>query len=224
MKQLDYYKKLFTSQYQNSPKLLAWAEVNFGILHDATSLIENLVIDFDLDSAVGNQLDILGIIIGVGREIAVPIDDMFFSWDDGGDSPAFPGWDLGVWYDDNSLYDDLRVLPDEHYRLLLKAKVAANQWDGSAQGMQAAWNFIYSGTDKYVTVFDNQDMTIIIGILDPDIDDLTKALITRGYLPLKPQGVEITYVFGGPFFAWGIDTVSAKGWGEAYWQKRVTNI
>ncbi|HHS9149506.1 TPA: DUF2612 domain-containing protein, partial [Enterobacter roggenkampii] len=42
---------------------------------------ENFIREFDLDKAVGVQLDVVGEWVGRGRNVSVPITDVYFSWD-----------------------------------------------------------------------------------------------------------------------------------------------
>ena len=66
-KNIDNYLELVTSQYQNSPKFKRWLEVLLTPYIDTQRLALNLYTYFDIDTAIGIQLDKLGEIIGAKR-------------------------------------------------------------------------------------------------------------------------------------------------------------
>jgi hypothetical protein len=199
------YLDLITSQYQNSPKYLHWIRTylemvmdirrlanslmcyfsfNQIITPDATSYIENAwtvreEVDFDFfnfEACIGDQLDVLGVILGQSRYVHFKAEPF-----------ASPPVDARN-----------EVLSDDHYRILLKSKVYFNIWDGKAQSLQDKWQDLFVGGT--ITVVDNQDMTIdvwIIGAIDVTLVDL----IQNDYIIPRPQGVLINYYYGTtPFF------------------------
>jgi hypothetical protein len=102
---------------------------------------------FDLDTAVGAQLDILGEWIGRTREVPRPYLDTYFRWDD-----AARGWDTGVW---QQPYDptEIRVISDDPlYRRMLFAKVGINTWDGTATGTLAVLQGFFPDPATHVFV------------------------------------------------------------------------
>ena len=143
---------------------------------------------FDIDTAVGNQLDIIGIWVGASRYVDVPISDVFFSFDIAG-----LGWDQGVWLGPYENSESLTKLDDYHYRFLLQAKIARNHWDGTMGTILAAYNLVFQGTDCIVKIYDNQNMTMTVDFLNSaSLSAVQQALITGGYIDIKPQGVSIT--------------------------------
>jgi hypothetical protein len=108
---------------------------------------------------------------------------------------------------------------------LLKAKVAANSWDGSIPGAYAIWNAAFSG-QSYIIIQDNQDMSMTVGIAGQPLDIVTRALLTNGYLPLKPEGVRINVYsitpVDGPLFAWDAESEALAGWEVGNWGIEIT--
>ncbi len=209
------YLDLITSEFRLQPKFTAMVEVDVGVPVQIQNLFLSMIALFDIDVAVGNQLDILGQWIGVSRNVAIPIEGVYFSWD--GTDP-FVGWDFGNWRPADAP-TTITSLPDEAYRTLLKAKIAANQWDGTTDGAYAIWDTIF--TDITILIKDNQDMTYDLGIIGAIIDSLTVALVTGGYIPLKPEGVRVAQYFfsidDSPIFAWDSDTDLLQGWETGAW-------
>ena len=61
----SYYSNLLILQYHNKPKARATVEASVGVLPD--DIILDVINGFDMDSAVGAQLDTIGIYVGVDR-------------------------------------------------------------------------------------------------------------------------------------------------------------
>jgi hypothetical protein len=115
---LGYYLNLLTSEYRQSPKLNALLYVLLKKVDDVTNCMVQLDTALDLDSAVGAQLDMLGMVWGVSR--TVPFQPS------AGVSP---------------------VLDDVTYRVLIKATIARCMWDGKIDSLYNIWvNLFPTGT------------------------------------------------------------------------------
>ncbi|MFX6149299.1 DUF2612 domain-containing protein, partial [Acinetobacter baumannii] len=57
----------------------------------------------------------------------------------------------------------LTTLDDDTYRLLIKAKIGANHWDGTLEGSAAILNSIFDSS-THVFIEDHQDMSMTIGV------------------------------------------------------------
>lgn len=213
---VDQWLALVTTEHSDRPKFMASLTGGLEQLRAAFELLVQVDGAFDIDTAIGVQLDILGEWIGRSRNISTPLTSVYFSWDD----TALLGWDSGVW---QGLYDPtsgLVSLPDDAYRTLLRAKIAANHWDGSIPGAYAVWEGAF-GTVPALLIQDNQDMSMVVGIVGPPLDAVTKALLTGGYIPLKPAGVKVNYIASpdtGPLFAWDVvNGTTLDGWDTGRW-------
>jgi hypothetical protein len=211
----SHYTGLITSEYQESPNFIATVSVSAGFYSYLQSLIDAFIPLFDLNTPpVGEQLDVIGQWVGVSRNIENPFSDIFFEWD----GTAAQGWDFGIWQSPNNP-SAIVVLPDDAYLTLILARIAANSWDGTTEGAYAIWSILFPNTTLLIT--DNQNMSFSIAIQGVVPDSLTLALLTGGYLPLRPEGVEITeYVIPvntGPLFAWDADSASLQGWDSGSW-------
>ncbi len=213
---VETYTGLITSEHSNKPNFVSTVEASTSpqsLIQDVLATINN---KFDVDTAIGKQLDIVGLWVGVSRFINTPLTGVYFEWDN-----ASLGWDFGIWQGEFSPTSGLTALPDDAYRTLIKAKIAANSWSGNIPDAYKIWESVF--TDTIVLIQDNQNMTIVIGVVGRPLDVLTQALLTGGYLPLKPEGVGILYyavpVDENPFFAWGADGSGVSGWGTGSWAK-----
>jgi hypothetical protein len=180
---------------------------------DLAALLRRMREAFDLDTAVGKQLDAVGVRVGCGRHLRMPLDGVYFAWD-----AEDVGWSEGAW---KGLYDpDMGMisLPDDMYRLLLKAKVAANRWDGTIPGAYEAWEIAFADLGSLILIQDNQDMSMAVGIAGTDSSRVFEQIILQGYIPIKPEGVRVTWYAvtpdGGALFAWDcdLDERALAGW------------
>lgn len=211
------YLNLITSQHRDKTRFISMVGLDVSLPARVQDLLKQMIALFDVDLAVGDQLDIIGEWVGISREIAVPIPGVYFTWDG---SDPFVGWDYGVWRDDREP-TEITTLPDDVYRTFVKAKIAANRWDGSLENLYDVWDSVF--TDINIFIQDNQNMTYNIGFTGRPVDSLTLALIQGGYLPLKPEGVRVNIIYSpvddGPLFAWDIETDTFDGWDVGSWAR-----
>lgn len=117
------YTDLIINYHATKPKFVEHIDLVTRPLAEISAAINGLISAFDIDYATGIQLDILGQWIGLSRVVSQPISGVYFSWDTDG-----LGYDQGVWqgpYDPDSGYTSLS---DETYRIVLKTKIAINNW------------------------------------------------------------------------------------------------
>lgn len=130
---LEYYLRLLTSEYQNSPKLNAFLTAMLQKFDDISQCQVVMDMAFDVDNAVGAQLDVLGVIVGASRVVGFQPS--------GGASPQ---------------------LDDATYRIYIKARAALNQWDGTMDGLQAVWATLFPGGRIIIGDNQNMTATIFL--------------------------------------------------------------
>lgn len=179
------------------------------------SFINHLSKDFDIDSAIGAQLDIVGQWVGRTRYIATLIPNVWFSFDVDG-----VGFDQGAWKGVYDLDGGMTRLDDDHYRILLKAKIAANQWDGTLPGAKAVLDPVF-GDNSRAFIQDNMDMSITVGVSGKIPSAVTLALLAGGYIPLKPSGVRVNYLVvtadDTPMFGFDVENEFISGFDTGSW-------
>jgi len=145
------------------PKFLKWLETNVQPFFDGELLLKAMDSAFDLTKSFGVQMDVTGELVGRDRVLSFDPSD--------GSSP---------------------VLDDETYRLLQKAKISMNQWDGTIPGVVALWENLFP--DYRIVVQDNQDMTMTLYVVG-HVSPLEQELMAAGYVAPKPMGVFIRFTF-----------------------------
>lgn len=184
------YTNLVTSQHADKPKFMASIALVGQGFADIRNAAESLIPAFDLDQAQGDQLDTIGLWVGIGRRIQVPITGVYFSYDIAG-----VGLDQGVWKGKFDPDTGVVVLDDGTFRILIRAKIAANHWDGTLGTISTVLNAVFANTGTTVYVVDNGDMSITFNFSGAGAYPLLRAVIQGGYIPVKPAGVQAKYAF-----------------------------
>lgn len=180
------YTDLVTSEFEKSTKFMSYLETFLDMLSPSVNNLKSFNELFVLDNLIGDRLDVVGSLIGIGREL--PIDDS--------NIPS--------------------ILSDQTYRLVLKAKILKNHWDGTYEGLMKIMNYLFPGVP--ISIIDNQDMSYSIVIISTEIDDEIYSLITNGYIFPKPAGVRVNYlVYENVAFGWDSNTELIKGWDLGTW-------
>lgn len=211
------YTDLITSQHADKPKFRALVDVGTqpfsGVIDSARAMSQA----FDLDVAVGAQLDVLGQWVGLSRYASVTITGVYFAWD-----TAALGWDQGTWKGPFDPSEGLAAMDDETYRLMIRAKIGANHWDGTLPAYQAVLTQVFAGSGTVVFATDHQDMSMSVHFAGTHPPALLAGLIRSGAFPLKPAGVRIagyfvSSVIGAPFFGFDISSPFISGWDTGAW-------
>lgn len=180
------YLARITSKHNQKPKYMQMVGEVAQPFADNIAILNSMYALFDVDVAVGAQLDVVGQWIGVGRDISVPLTGVYFSYD----TPGL-GLDEGTIYNSFNPLSGLVRLGDEAYRTLLYARIANNHWDGSIEGAYVVWDIAFSGTGIGILIQDLGGMHMIMALTGDITDAVTLALFKGGYLSLKPAGVRV---------------------------------
>jgi len=216
---VEKYTSLITSQHNRKPDFMEVVRINTKFFVHIQNILNGFINNFDLDLAEGAQLDVIGKWVGVTRNINAPIFAVSFEWDS---LDINLGWDKGIWRGNFSPAGGVFVLPDFYFRILIKARIAANYWNGSIPKAYEIWETLFE--NNVIIIQDNQNMTMGILFSGDSLDSLTKALVIGGYIPLKPEGVKVAYYaipnVEGPIFSW--DTIAndgLAGWDIGNWSE-----
>lgn len=209
------YSSLVTSQHNSKPKFMGMTANDTAPYTKMQEIINNIHTDYDLDFAIGNQLDIIGEWVGISRKIETPLD-IWFSWD----STVSLGWDNGAWANTYSQTSAIVSLPDEPYRFLIRAKILSNYFDGTLEGLYGIISALFPNSGAVILEY--SDISIVIGVTNiSNMGIIERSMITHGYVPFIPMGVRVREYIATPtvgsFFAWDTNTSSFSGWDSGQW-------
>ncbi|MDN5680730.1 MAG: DUF2612 domain-containing protein, partial [Ewingella sp.] len=134
------YTDLITNYHSLKPLYFQHIDLITRPFTDISVALNGMLNQFDLDKAVGEQLDIIGLWIGRQRTVSTPISNVYFSWDTDG-----VGFDQGSWQGPHDPHNGYTSLGDDTYRLVLKAQIAINRWDGTVGGLEGLLDLIFVG-------------------------------------------------------------------------------
>ncbi|KFB97009.1 putative bacteriophage protein [Trabulsiella guamensis ATCC 49490] len=223
------YTDLITNYHATKQKFFDHIDLSTLPFIDVSAAMSGLITAFDIDEAVGVQLDILGLWIGRSRVVSQPISGVYFSWDTDG-----LGYDHGIWQGPFDPDDGYTTLSDDTYRVILKAKIAINNWDGRNDSLPPILDAATAGSGLRMQIVDNQDMTISVWVFpETDIADVSLELIAairQGYLTVKAAGVWAgdvqtpsieTPSAGTKFFGFDLDNEYIGGFDVGAWEKKL---
>lgn len=148
----DQYVALITSWHRGKARFTETVRASVGPVAEAQDAIAAIGSAFDLDTAVGVQLDTNGLYIGRTRDITYPVRGNYFALDD-----PDRGLDVGVWRGPFDTIIGAFRLEDERYRRLLKAKTVANRQDGTLAGAQDVLDAYFTDPDTRVVIEDRTE-------------------------------------------------------------------
>lgn len=197
-------------QYDGSPKVKQWMSILPTIA--ASNLdepLERINQILDIDSAYGAWLDLIGSIVGQDRPYVSSEILGFFGW---GDNPLRYGWG-SPWLSSTSSGSSI-LMPDQYYKILLKAKIAKNTSDATIDGIIDAVEIITSTPVQ--TLIDGQDMTFSIIFADT-LEPAERIMLTEFDIVPRPQGVKFAGFSdpaGGVYFGY-VGDANARNYGVA---------
>jgi hypothetical protein len=212
----DYVALITPAQAAGHAKFVATVQLSAQAAAAVQAFLAALPAAFDLDTAIGVQLDQVGEWIGQSRDVEVPLTGVYFSLDTVG-----VGLDQGVWQGPFDPTEGLTVLPDDEYRMLLYATVAANNWDGTVPGAAAALANIFNDSNTpgvQLAIIDNQNMTMTFLFTGAPPPAVFVALVKAGIIKLIPMTVGFDVAVGsGPVFGLDTETPMIQGLDQGEW-------
>lgn len=186
------YEDLLIIQYADKPKASGTVALLVNQYKKVFDLLESFDAHFDLDSAKGKQLNIIGKIIGISRNIEGVIPKIFFGFSLNTNSRSFG--DAPFYTLDQDKYASTQ-LNDSDYRFFIRMKIAKNQAkttmvDDDSRNINST---ILAMFDGYSYMTDNKDMTVTIYVENSPKAYLLPYLKALDLIP-SPQGVGVKYI------------------------------
>lgn len=192
---VDELTNLLIKQYWEKDKAKAEITLQASTWDTCRTLLEMLDPAFDLDNAVGAQLDVLGRIVGIGRSVPDVIPKVYFGFSinptNKGFASKFDQMRIGgpFFSKFSSAFTDLQ-LGDSDYRFFIRVKAALNRASGflSSEIYPDIQDVILAAFDGRAYVVDNLDMTLTLYVSLVVSMDRLRLIRSLNLLP-KPQGV-----------------------------------
>lgn len=203
---INYYVNLLIIQYHNKTN----AQATITALMEqvvANGVYFDVIDGYNVDTAVGVQLDIIGKYVGVDRYFTGQDFTDFFAFIEYDTDPAYGldgrigfcdysdiGVKTGKWLTYDDIVSNTYSLPDDEFRKLIKLKILSNNSNYSDKeiddGLFAIFGYAVSAVDNY-----DMSMTYIV---DTSVKALVDVAYTKGLLP-KPMGVRIEEIVSVSF-------------------------
>lgn len=145
------YLELITSQHCLRPNYMNVVDGHLELFKGLSDCLNQFDDAFDIDKAVGAQLDILGQLIGTGRILPYQPTD--------GSSA---------------------VLTDDDYRFLLKARIGWNAWDGTREHLVFLWTQQFPTSEIIIDDHGDMTVTLTItfaGLTNSQLDLVENGII-----------------------------------------------
>lgn len=196
---IDYYVNLLIIQYHNKPKARGHVEaiVKSAMVYEVATAVRD---GFDIDTAIGAQLDILGLYLGSDRIVTGTVFTReYFGFAEYGDVAPFD-FNSYIRYSDivpdvqyrsyKESKQSLYSLNDTEYRLILKLKIIKNNGIPSGEVIDDIMANLFGDS---VIFTDRQNMTIsyIFSSANTRLADIAKS---EDLLP-RPSGVGMSVAF-----------------------------
>lgn len=183
------YTELIAGAHREKPRFTEWVYQLTEPVLEARNGLADMIKQYDIDLAEGKQLDAIGVRVGVSRQLKLRITDVFFAFDD----VDGIGFDLGIWKTPRDDEYGITELGDDVYRVLLKAKVALNQYKGKNESLDDLLRLVMNAfgvnTAQWSYV-DKQDMSIDIYVFKKMVPPIVWELFSKKVFTLNHAGVQ----------------------------------
>lgn len=195
---LDVARSRITEQFRTKPVMDRYLQLLMSGKEELQGVLSDVMKLRSIDTAVGVQLDVIGIIVGRERGIVSSEIFTFFGFRGAAQAGSFGSRNDpstgSPWYSLGEAVQTSRPPTDEEYRLMLKAKIIKNRTLSRPEDLIEAYRFLFN-TQK-VTITQDGIASVKIGIgkvLSAVERGILFDLGNTGTLLPKTVGVEYTY-------------------------------
>lgn len=184
------YTALIAGYHFEKPLFTEWIYALTEPLAIAQRRLAQMQSDFDIDTAIGVQLDAVGVRVGISRTLPLKLTGVYFAFDD----VDGLGFDLGVWKGEYDPDDGSVTLDDSIYRAVLKSKVLSNSWDGKNESLPDLLRKIMSFfnlSPEDSSVQDLQNMGVVMRLNQQTLPPILLELFNRRTIDFTAAGVEL---------------------------------
>lgn len=189
------YADLLIKQYWEKPKAAAEIATKAGTWRKTFEWLDSFTDEFDIDTATGARLDVIGRIVGIKRTVPFVVPKIAFGFAENPNSRGFddgfsPLADRAPFQDKfERAYTNLQ-LSDTAYRFFIRARIAKNvggPYLADDQGI-AIQEVIGTLFDGAAYALDKKNMTLTLYVSPQYSVDNLRAILRLDLMP-KPQGV-----------------------------------
>ncbi|NWD58231.1 DUF2612 domain-containing protein [Pseudomonas veronii] len=203
MDHVERAKTRIINEYRGKNRMARWLTIAPEVSNDYVERpLDQIYGSYDVDTVSGEMLDIIGRIVGVARPILRDAEFDVFGYS-GNDS--YTNYNIAPYIGDGEAID--APLNNDLYRKLIKAKIARNISDGTADSIIQLVEIIIGV--KVTALVDNGDKSFDIGVAS-QLDNTTLYLIENFDLIPRPQGTRIGQVFVLPISIADIESSSSR--------------
>ena len=181
-------KSRIINEYRDKQRMVRWLTITPEIANQhLEGPLDQVYGSYDVDTVTGELLDVIGRIVGAPRPIlrGAAFDVFGYAGND-----SYTNYNVSPYIGDGEQTD--AALNNDLYRKLVKAKIARNISDGTADSIIQLVEII-TGV-KVTALICNGDKSFDIGIASP-LDNTTMYLIENFDLIPRPQGTRIGEIF-----------------------------
>jgi hypothetical protein len=179
-------------QYRSAPKFNKWLQLYVakgGSLASTYGIMSQML---DVDTSIGQQLDVIGRIVGVARPYFTEVPGSYFGYiNDAGDPPTSNPYLVGPYIGPETQTSQNLPLNDALFRAIIRAKIVSNNSFVTTDDIILAFEFI-AGIDV-VELIDGEDMTFsIVFAQEPAFIVRQVMVVFAGQILPTPAGVKYT--------------------------------
>ena len=193
----SYYLNLIPSEHRLSPNFINWLTFGIQKLQDDNSSALDIINAFDLDTATGAQLDIIGNLIGCSRQL-----------------------------DFQPRANISSVLDDTYYRILLRARIVWNQWKGTLSELYTAWQVIFPNGNLLILDNQDMSIDIVVSgdfsVMEREL--INNGLIVPKAEGVRINYIIIAQNADVPIFSYGYDNEFLGGYTTNWIKEEISLI
>lgn len=184
-------KELIINQLRDSPNYVEMIRLLAEDFDDISDLYD-YISRINVYNANGKWLDLIGYIVGVGRQIDVVILNTWFGFQG---QPNIAGFGMAPMFDGSQPSTGSSILSDGDYRRVILAKVAKNFGDVSEPGIVTAIQNIINSNDVTIQNMGNASFRIYLGDM---LDENTRNLFSAIDIIPRAAGVKLDGLYYRP--------------------------
>ena len=151
---------------------------------DIPLIVDKLTFDVSIDDAIGVQLDLIGIIVGLERGYINSSEVDYFCFDTG----IGAGFDEGEFLKLGDSSTGINQMTDQEYRVFLKTKISINKNKNTPEELISIYKYLFNSD----SIFLEEGSSFILLSIGKELTNTEKWYIKNFTLP-KPAGVALIF-------------------------------